>query len=112
MSSKNSLSLHFVKARLLLNLNSFSVIGIIIVGIDHFVMSINAELPKESFCHSYVAMTFVFLACCVLSIRLMTSEDKGHLLCYNSLSVKLLFFCTCSPFTVGWSHLNFYILML
>ena len=71
--------MHFVKARLLLNLNSFSVTGIIIVGIDHFVMSINTELPKESFCHSYVAMTFVFLACCVLSIKLMTSEFNSFL---------------------------------
>ena len=61
MSSKNSLSLHFVKARLLLNsLNSFSVTGIIIVGIDHFVMSINTELLKESFRHRYDAMTL----CC------------------------------------------------
>ena len=58
MSSKNSLSLHFVKARLLLNPNSFIVTGIIIVGIDHFVMIINTELPQDSFCHSYNAMTF------------------------------------------------------
>ena len=59
MSSKNSLSSHFVKARLLLNPNSFSVTGIIIVGIDHFVMSINTELPQESFCHNYDALTFM-----------------------------------------------------
>ena len=57
MSSKNSFILAFCKGQAFAK--PFSVTGIIIVGIDHFVMRINTELPKQSFCHSYYAMTFV-----------------------------------------------------
>ena len=27
--------------------------------------------------------------------------------CYNTISVRLLFFCTCSLFAAGWSHLTY-----